>query len=77
MHDLLSHLVKVSRLCDKICFQIMMKLCMCGRVRACAGVCRRVQACAGVFWELGETTSELSHFIDHMKVCFHVVKKEC
>ena len=47
---------------------------VCGRVWACAGVCGCARACAGVFWELGETPPQLSHFIDHMKVCFHVVK---
>ena len=49
---------------------------MCGRVRVCAGVCGRARACVGMFWELGESSQpQLSHFIDHMKVCFHVVKK--
>ena len=50
-------------------------------VQVCEHVCRHMRACAGVrahvwayFGNWVNPPPQLSHFIDHMKVCFHVVK---
>ena len=67
------------RVCEGNCRHLQACAGVCGRVRACAGVCGRVRACAGVCGHvlgIGGILHfpQLSHFIDHMKVCFHVVK---
>ena len=42
---------------------------VCGCVRAGQGVRGRAHVCVGMFWEWGNPPPQLSHFIDHMKVC--------